>query len=196
MPSLPRSFEETLGALVGWFESDEVPYTTVGGLAVSLIGRPRATQDIDVVVWLGERPWDSFVRAGEGHGFEGRIGDVLEFAARSRVILLRHAASGISVDVSCGALPFELEMIERARTLEAGGVSIKVPPPEHLIVMKAVARRPKDLDDLEALLHTHNDLDLDVVRYWAGEFAAALEAPEILNNLERLLAQQHGSSKL
>jgi hypothetical protein len=118
MPDFPHSFEEALRALARWFESDGVPYTTVGGLAVSLLGRPRATQDIDVVVWLGERPWESFVRAGEGHGFEGRIGDVLEFAARSRVILLRHAASGISVDVSCGALPFELEMVERAQTLE------------------------------------------------------------------------------
>src|SRR5687768_4925279 len=101
MPSLPHSFEEALRALARWFESDEVPYTTVGGLAVSLLGQPRATQDIDVVVWLGERPWDAFVGAGEGHGFEGRIGDVLEFAARSRVILLRHAGSGVSVDVSC-----------------------------------------------------------------------------------------------
>jgi hypothetical protein len=107
-----------LRALALWLESEEAPYTTVGGLAVSLLGRPRATQDVDVVVWLGERSWESFVRAGEGYGFEGRIGDVLEFAKRSRVILLRHVASGISVDVSCGALPFELELIGRA---DAGG---------------------------------------------------------------------------
>lgn len=189
---MPHSFEEALGALARWLESDGVPYTTVGGLAVSLLGRPRATQDIDVVVWLGERPWQSFILAAEAHGFEGRIGDVLEFAARSRVILLRHAASGISIDVSCGALPFELEMLERARTLEVGGVRVKVPTPEDLIVMKAVAQRVKDLDDVEALLRTHRDLDVDRIRYWAGEFAAALETPGILDNLERMLAQQPG----
>lgn len=193
MSGLPHSFEEALRALARWFESDGVPYTTVGGLAVSLLGRPRATQDIDVVVWLGERPWESFVRAGERHGFEGRIADVLDFAARARVILLRHAASGISVDISCGALPFESEMIERARTLEAGGVRVKVPTPEDLIVMKAVAQRAKDLDDIETLLRAHGDLDLNRVRFWAGEFASALESPEILGNLERLLAQRPGS---
>ncbi|HEX7315228.1 MAG TPA: nucleotidyl transferase AbiEii/AbiGii toxin family protein [Pyrinomonadaceae bacterium] len=192
MPGLPQSFEEALRSLARWFESDGVPYTTVGGLAVSLLGRPRATQDIDVVVWLDERPWESFLRAGEAYGFEGRIGDVLEFAARSRVILLRHVASGISVDVSCGALPFELEMIERARTLAAGGVKVKVPTPEDLIVMKAVAQRAKDLDDIEALLRAHHDLDLDRIRYWAGEFAAALETPGILDNLERLLRRRPG----
>ncbi|MBV8855439.1 MAG: nucleotidyltransferase [Acidobacteria bacterium] len=187
---MPHAFEEALRALARWFESDGVPYTTVGGLAVSLLGRPRATQDIDVVVWLGERSWESFVRAGEAHGFEGRISDVLEFAARSRVILLRHGASGISVDVSCGALPFELEMVERALTLEAGGIRVKVPTPEDLIVMKAVAQRAKDLDDIEALLRSHRRLDLDRVRYWAGEFAEALETPWILDNLERLLERR------
>jgi Nucleotidyl transferase AbiEii toxin, Type IV TA system len=190
MPGLPHSFEEALRALASWFESDGVPYTTVGGLAVSLLGRPRATQDIDVVVWLGERPWESFVRTGEARGFEGRIGDLLEFASRSRVILLRHAASGISVDVSCGALPFELEMIERAQMLEAGGVRVKVPTPEDLIVMKAVAQRAKDLGDIEALLGVHKNLDVDRIRHWAGEFAAALESPGILDNLERMLAQR------
>jgi hypothetical protein len=193
MSGLPHSFEEALGALARWFESDGVQYTTVGGLAVSLLARPRATQDIDVVVWLGERPWESFIRAGQEYGFEGRISDTLEFAARSRVILLRHAASGISVDVSCGALPFELEMIERARMLQAGGVEVKVPTPEDLLVMKAVALRAKDLDDIETLLRAHKDLDLDRVRHWAGEFAAALESPEILSNLERLLARRPGS---
>jgi hypothetical protein len=188
MTDLPGSFEETLRALALWFESEEVPYTTVGGMAVSLLGQPRATQDIDVVVWLGERPLDSFVRAGEGRGFVGRIADVVEFATRSRVILLRHG-SGVGVDVSCGALPFEREMIERARAVEVGGVRVKVPTPEDLIIMKAVAQRPKDLNDIEALLRVHKSLDLSRVRYWAGEFAAALETAAILDNLERMLAQ-------
>lgn len=128
MADLPGSFEEALRSLALWLESEEVPYTTVGGMAVSLLGQPRATQDIDVVVWLGEHPWDSFVSVAESRGFVRRIPDVLEFAARTRVILLRHG-SGVGVGVSCGALPFELEMIERARAVEVGGVRVKVPTP-------------------------------------------------------------------
>ena len=189
MAVLSGSFEEALRSLALWFESEEVPYTTIGGMAVSILGQPRATQDIDVVVWLGERSWEAFLSAGESRGFEGRINDVLEFATRSRVMLLRHAASGINVDVSCGALPFEREMIERASAVEVGGVRVKVPSPEDLIVMKAVAQRPKDLNDIEALLSVHKNLDLGRVRHWAGEFAAALETPGILDNLERLLAR-------
>lgn len=190
MTDLPRPFEEALRALTRWFESDKLPYTIIGGLAVSLLGQPRATQDIDVVVWLGERPWDSFVRDGEGYGFEGRIGDALEFAARSRVFLLRHSESGVSLDISCGALPFEQEMIERALTLQVGGVRLKTPTPEDLVIMKLVARRTKDLNDVEALLRAHKDLDIARIRHWTHEFATALEMPEIIDSLEKLLEQR------
>jgi hypothetical protein len=58
---------------------------------------------------------------------------------------------------------------------------------EDLVVMKALARRTRDIADIEAVLDAHPDLDLDRVRYWVGEFAAVLEAPEILEDLERML---------
>jgi hypothetical protein len=66
-------------------------------------------------------------------------------------------------------------------------VRVRVPTPEDLIIMKAVAQRPKDLNDIEAILRAHPDLDLDRVMRWTREFAAALETPEILVGLERLL---------
>jgi predicted nucleotidyltransferase len=102
--------------------------------------------------------------------------------------LLRHG-DGVGVDVSCGALPFEQEMIERAQVVEVGGVKVNVPTPEDLIIMKAVAQRPKDLNDIEALLRAHADLDLERVVRWTREFATALETPEILAGLERLLGR-------
>jgi hypothetical protein len=55
--------------------------------------------------------------------------------------------------------------------------------------MKAVAQRPKDLNDIEALLRAHADLDLGRVVRWTREFATALETPEILAGLERLLGR-------
>lgn len=186
---LPESFQAALRDLARWLVAESVPYTTIGGVAVSLLGQPRATQDIDVVVWLDQSRWESFVDAGRGFGFEERITDALDFAARSRVILLRHGKSGISVDVSCGALPFEREMIDRATTLRVGGIEIKVPTPEDLIITKAVAQRAKDIADIEALLRIQENLDVARIRRWTGEFAAALETPEMAELVERLLKQ-------
>lgn len=189
--NLPESFEDALQSLTQWFDAEQVPYTAIGGLAVSLIAQPRATQDIDAVVWLDANRWEAFIRAGEAHGFTARLDGMLEFAARSRVFLLRHR-SGVSVDISCGALPFEKEMIERAIAVRVGRIQLKVPTPEDLIITKAVAQRAKDFIDIESILRTHEDLDLARVRRWTREFASALEMPEMSETLERLLKESSG----
>ena len=125
--------------------------------------------------------------AGERFGFAPRLSDALAFAAASRVLLLRHAPSGVSVDLTFGALDFEREMIERAATLSVAGLTLKLPTPEDLIITKAVALRAKDIADIESLLNACEELDVARIRRLTGEFAAALDAPEISDNLERLL---------
>lgn len=185
----PPAFAMALQSLTSWFAETGIPYTTLGGIAVSLTAQPRATQDIDVVIWLDQEHWQSFLVSGERHGFQPRIAGVLDFAGRSRVLLMTHS-TGISVDISCGALPFEREMIERARTLDLGEVTLRVPTPEDLIITKAVAQRPKDLIDIEAILEASPNLDLARIRRWVREFAEALEMPELLTNVERLLSHR------
>lgn len=185
--TLPAGFAASLRALNSWLEAEHVPYTIIGGVAVSLLAQPRATQDIDAVIWLDQESWEPFLVTGEAYEFTSRISDVLNFAVRSRVFLLRHQKSGVSVDLSCGALPFELEMIGRSKTFSIGALNLRVPTPEDLIVTKAVAQRPKDIADIEALLNIHQHLDITYIRRWVEEFADALEMPELSENLERLL---------
>ena len=188
--TLPAAFIATLEALTDWLDAEQVPYTIIGGVAVSLIAQPRATHDVDTAIWLGEEQWESFFHAGEDRGFHSRLTDALEFAVRARVLLLRHQRSGISIDLSLCALPFEREMIERAVTLEIGGLKLKVPTPEDLIITKAVAQRPKDIADIEAIVNVHQNLDFPYIRHWVREFADALEMPELLEHLEKIL--RHG----
>ena len=65
----------------------------------------------------------------------------------------------------------------RAHWAELSGVRLPLPLPEDLIVMKAVAHRPQDLTDIEAILAAHPKTNLRRVRRWVREFAAALEIP-------------------
>lgn len=78
------------------------------------MAQPRATQDIDAVTWLDLAETSGFVKSGARFGFFPRISDPIEFALKSRVLLLQHNQAKIDVDISLGALPFEQEMIERA----------------------------------------------------------------------------------
>ena len=132
----------TLGALIDWLKSEDVPGLIIGGIAASLLGRPRFTQDVDVLILLQEDLWQSFLTAGVQFGFSSRINDAAAFARRSRVFLVRHEPTGVDVDIALAGLPFEEESIEQARMLKIGKVSVPLPTPENLIIMKAVARRP------------------------------------------------------
>lgn len=186
---IPDEIVVVLQDLLRWLEVTQTPYATIDGVGVSLIAGARATQDVDAVLWLDTDELESFVQSGTPHGFMGRISDAPEFARRNRVILLQHQPTGINVDLSCGTLPFEEEMIARARDLVIGSVRIKVASSEDLIITKAVAHRPRDIADIEAILNIEPNLDFERIRFWVSQFAEALEMPELMEDLEKLLSR-------
>lgn len=189
-----------IGALTRWLEEIQVPYTTIGGLAVALVAQPRVTEDIDITVWLEEGDWAEFVESGRAYGFTPRTDDAIEFARRSRVLLLQHRATDETIlttklDVSLAAMPFEQEMIERAKRTDDESLRLVIPTPEDLIIMKAVAHRPKDAADIEAILNVHPDFDHKRVRNWLEQFVETLEMPELLDDFERLLQRVQSTNK-
>jgi hypothetical protein len=111
---------------------------------------------------------------------------VMEFAKKSRVLLLRHSASGASIDIILGVLPFEEEVVERSRVYDAGILSLRLPTPEDLIIMKAIAQRPKDLIDIQTIIDSHPDLDVSRIEQWVKSFAAAREMPDLWTDIEKM----------
>lgn len=173
--------------LVAWLQARKIPGVLIGGLAASLLGRPRLTRDVDALVLLDEGQWADFLNIGAGYGFIPRRDDALAFAQKNRVLLVRHRQSGIDIDIVFGSLLFEKEAVARVTWMELGGVRVPLPLPEDLIIMKAVAHRPQDLADIEAILAAHPKLNLRRARRWVREFAVALSMPEILSDFEALL---------
>ena len=159
----------------------------IGGIAVSLLGRPRFTADVDAVFLLEMEELPRFLEEAAARGIEARIADVETFARQNRIILLRHTASGIDIDISLGMLPFESEMVDRSRRVTIGDLQLRLPTPEDLIILKAVAHRPQDLLDIEAVTASHPGLDKERIRYWVKQFAETLEMPELWDDLETRL---------
>lgn len=179
-----------LAALVAWLDATRTRSAIIGGVAASLLGRPRVTGDVDALVLVDDDAWKDFVAAGAIHGIRVRRLDAVAFARRSRVLLLRHEPSGIDIDVTVGLLPFEQELIARARRRRVGGIAVPIPTPEDLVVMKAVAHRARDLGDIEGIVAMHPRLDVARIRRLVREFADVLEAPELLEDLERALGRR------
>ncbi|MGB9700985.1 MAG: nucleotidyl transferase AbiEii/AbiGii toxin family protein [Thermodesulfobacteriota bacterium] len=159
----------------------------IGGVAASLLGRPRVTHDVDVLVLVPREKWKDFLESSKNFGFIARIPDALIFAQANRVFLMRHEPSGFDIDVSIGGLPFEEEAISRKIIVETAGVNIPLPTPEDLIIMKAVASRPRDMADIESILEMHSSLNQKYILKKVREFSTALEMPEILRDLKTIL---------
>jgi hypothetical protein len=157
-------------------------------VAASLLGNPRLTADVDVIILLPVSRLPQLLEVAAELGLVPRIANAEQFARRNRVVLLRHCESGISVDVSLGMLPFEEEeVVARSIVHQIGDIELRLPTPEDLIVLKAVAHRSKDLLDIAGISKSHPDLDRARVERCVREFAAALEMPELWEDIALLL---------
>jgi len=159
----------------------------IGGVASSLLGTPRFTVDLDAVFLLDLGDIPRLLSEADQLGIAPRIDDAVEFARRTRVLLLRHTISGIDIDLSLGILPFEKEMVERSEIIEVGEVQLRLPTPEDLIIMKAIAHRQKDLADIQAVAASHPDLDRARIRNWVEQFGEVLDLPDLWRTVARLI---------
>ena len=185
----PAPLVQALGAVSEWLDSAAAAGAIIGGVAASVLGRPRLTEDVDVLVILDRHEWAPFLEAGREFGFAPRIDDALDFADTSRVLLVLHQPSAIPIDVVLGALPLEEEIVRGARHVEVGGVRLPIATPESIVVMKAIARRARDIADIESILEVHDRLDLGWIRTRLTEFDQALGQTDLLDEFNRILAR-------
>lgn len=125
----------------------------------------------------------------ESIGLISRIANALEFAQKNRMILLQQIGSGINIDISMGILPFEYEVVDRKIEKNIGNLSILLPSPEDFNIMKAVAHRVRDMEDIKGIIESSKKLDKQRIKYWLQQFSQALDKPEIWSDVEKILPQ-------
>jgi hypothetical protein len=191
-----ESLLEALAAVAAALGSSDAPSMIIGGIAVIARGVARHTIDIDATIWAEALDPAFLLAKGASHRLVARAHDTLEFARRHQVLLLRHEPTGIPVDLSLAWLPFERLALQRAETVDFGGVTIRVATAEDLIIYKAVAWRDRDRADVERLLIRHGDaIDLARVRSVVREFALALDDPQRIDQLEALITRARRSEQ-
>jgi predicted nucleotidyltransferase len=159
---------ETLREAVAALEGSDVRYVLIGGLGSSVYGRPRSTEDVDVLV----RPDDASpaLEALGAAGFDTEETDPHWIYKATR--------DSVTVDVLfkvSGDIYLDDEMQERAQRHELHGVNVWVAPPEDLLVIKAIAHDEPSFrhwhDALGILAGTRGDLDWDYLARRAGHGA-------------------------
>jgi hypothetical protein len=186
--------EAALDALSCALGEMAVPWMIIGGIAVIARGVRRMTTDIDAVVRGDSTTIRELSEALARHEIEPRIRDAAAFARRNLVLLVRHEPTGVDLDVSFAWSTFEHEAIEACSEVLYGKVKAPMAAPDDLMIYKAVAARPRDLADLEALLLIHPSVDLSRVRRRVAELAALAEAPELSDSLEAAIAKTRAAA--
>ncbi len=170
-------------------ESHGWRFCFIGGLAVQHWGEPRMTRDLDVSLLVGFGTEAPFVDALLQH-YPGRISDARAFALERRILLLR-TESGIGIDVSLAALPFEERAVNRSIHVEfVPGMNLRICSGEDLIVMKIFAGREIDLRDVRSIItrQGENNFDWKYVESQVSELAELKEDPNMLPLLRKLRA--------
>jgi hypothetical protein len=134
------------------FNAAGVDYLVVGAYAVALHARPRATGDLDVLV-RPTRENASRVRHALA-GFGAPVDDLSIDDLVSDDLIFQIGIAPIRVDVITAITGVSFEAAWAGRvSANLAGIDVNVIGRDELIANKRAAARPKDLADVEALLH-------------------------------------------
>jgi hypothetical protein len=143
---------QTLNDVVSFFETLQIEYALIGGLASSLHGRVRVTEDVDIIVLCDVERALRTLPELERSAFEPLFPEVDLIIRRSFILPLIHRKTHVPVDVSIGVSGFENQIVKRSQPIDIGGSVFFVATPEDLLLMTTLAGRPQDLVDIDGIV--------------------------------------------
>jgi hypothetical protein len=166
------------------FDAAGIDWYLFGAQAAICYGVARLTADVDVTARVPRSGDAAWLETVESHGFQRRFTDP-RFAIQSHVIPVVHLATGLPVDIVLAGPGLEEQFFERAAPISIDGVAVPVIEVSDLVILKVLAGRPKDLDDLAALLRIQRGrIDVARVRDVLGALEAALGQSDLLRTFE------------
>jgi hypothetical protein len=173
MPEPPDSLAGDLVAAVEIlgevFENRGVRYALLGGLATMLRGRPRFTQDVDVLLEVPQLALPGLLDELVDRGFSLDRETVIRQFVEQHMTAFRYGV--VRIDWLKPVLPLYAHALADATLLPWGEEhALRVLTPEGLIVTKLVAFRPQDQEDIRTLLAANADeIDAALIRReWAS----------------------------
>lgn len=189
---MPSPFADALASLTRAFEQAGSRWYLFGAQAAILYGAARLTADVDVTAHLDGAPLRGLTDALIDAGFALRAPDP-EFIARTRVVPVVHIASGVPADIVLASPGLEEMFLDRAKVLEVDGIRVPVACAEDVVVMKLLAGRSKDVEDVKAILAARSgELNLLLVRETLHALEDALGQSDLSPALDQALAAARG----
>jgi predicted nucleotidyltransferase len=149
-----ETFSRILGEATCALSDANIPYVVIGGIASTVLGRPRWTHDLDLFL-RHEDALPALEVLGKA-GFSTQRTDPFW--------LFKAVKDGVLVDIifrSTGDIYLDDEMLQRATMEDVRGHRVRVLAPEDLLVIKAVVhdeKTPRHWFDALGII-AHSELD-------------------------------------
>lgn len=177
---------ETVARLANLFQQQQTKYALIGGLGVAVRGNRRATED---AAFLLHVPAIRLPHLLEAMVESGCTLDVMQGIRdwTEGGMLVFTGPGGVPVDCLKAVIPVFHRILERARPEPFGEQTVSVADAESLVLLKLIAFRPLDQEDIRGILAANaNRLDLDWVR--RGATLAGLD-PQRMAEFELMLRE-------
>jgi hypothetical protein len=180
-----QTLDQFYGQAINLLEELEFPYVIIGGLAVSLIGEPRMTQDIDFILSIPEKEIHHFLDTAINRGFSLNMKKELQRVKQTGTF--RFSMGLFYADVILASSEFESSVFKRRKRIKLAGKKAYFPTPEDLIILKIVAGREKDMLDAKSILIRHQGkLDQKYMEKWVQRISDEAQDMSVWNRLLKL----------
>lgn len=155
----------------------------IGGLGVIVWGRPRITQDVDLLVDLPADAVAAFVELARDSGYSFDAEEAALLSEGGFLRLIDDSAPAVPLDVLVADTPLQQRALERARTIELEGDQVRVISAEDLVLLKLIAFRPKDTFDVETVVDALGEsLDRGYLEQWASRLGLEARLSTVLGD--------------
>jgi hypothetical protein len=179
---LEEKLETSLRIAIRFLEEHGYRYAIVGGIALAHWGVVRMTQDVDIKVLVPDYDYNAFRSA-----LQKAFPELALQQPPTNPLIMTMTMNDVIVDFLLAIPGYEELIIVRAIMRNLDDFQAWICTAEDLIIQKVVAGRGKDWLDVESLLiEQWGKLDEVYIRDWLGQFAEALEIPEMLEDFERI----------
>ncbi|MEO8381100.1 MAG: hypothetical protein ABI779_15665 [Acidobacteriota bacterium] len=164
--------QDLLTRLVGALEAADVPYMLTGSYASSLHSLPRATRDIDIVIFPNRDQLTRLIQSLPPDSYHSDLEEALDSLRRRGQFNIIDYATGWKVDFIIPPFDeFHVEEFERRRLIDVDGVPLSVVSPEDIVIAKLLwakaGESERQLEDAATVVRLQGSkLDVAYIEKW------------------------------
>lgn len=179
-------FEKTLAKLSKFLKEQSIPYMIIGGQAVLLYGEPRLTKDIDITLGIDVGQAQKILNTMDKIHLKPLPEKILEFINKTFVLPTEETTEKIRIDFIFSTTDYEKAAIKRSVRIKIRDQYVNFAAIEDLIIHKIFSGRPKDIEDIKAVLLKNSDVNKKYITNWLKKFSIALNK-NFVEQFENLL---------